>query len=411
MKVSAARLRHRFRALGALVVVVVGAVSLPGCGGAGSATGSATSAGRCVTGFQSGTDYFPDKVSLVDATGFSVEYHDYYKVVTVARPTPGGASQKYVLVQCGAPQPQLTGDLASAPRITVPVSRVAASSTTQLPAFDLLGHIDAVAAVNSPDLVNTPAVVERIKNGRITGFGNSSGGINVERVIAARPDLYLAGGIDGPVVGKISEAKIPVAADSEWLEPTPLGRAEWVKYVALFVNGEKQATAAFDRIAGAYHSVQAKASAVTGRPTVVVGKQDKGTWYVAGGRSYVAALLRDAGGRYVFAADNSTGSVPVDLETVLAKGASADFWLNAEMTPGWKSAAEVTGEDPRYGKLAALGTGNVWSPVKRVNAAGGNDYWEGGVVHPDLVLADLVAILHPELMPGHEFTYYTKLGS
>jgi iron complex transport system substrate-binding protein len=400
-----------FRIAVPVVAVAMTLASLAGCSDGSASRSASTRAGGCISDFQEGSDYFPDKVTPSDATGFTVEYHNSYKVVTVAQTSQGGPSAKYVLVQCGAPQPNLSGDLAAAQRITIPVARVASSSTTQLPAFDLLGSLDAIAAVSTPDLVNTAAAVERIKAGKVTGFGSNSGEISVEKVIAAHPDVYLAGGMDDSVLGKIKEAKIPVVADSAWLEATPLGRAEWIKFFALFVDQEQRATKAFGTIAANYHTARARAQAAAGKPTVLTGKQYKGTWSVAGGQSYVAAFLKDAGASYIFADTPGTGSKSLDMETVLAKGASAQFWLNAEMTRGWTSAADVTKDDPRYGNLAALRQGNVFSPVKRVGAGGGNDYWESGVVHPDVVLADLIAILHPELMPNHTFEYYAKLGS
>lgn len=413
---AAPRSRHaRSRSRSGVTLGILAVVGLPlmlatACAD-GTSPKATVKADGCITDYQAGTDYFPDKVAPSAATGFSVEYHNSYKVVTVKRTSQGGASARYVLVRCGAPAPTPTGDLASAQQITVPVGRVASSSTTQLPAFELIGALDSVVAVSTPDLVNTEAVATRIKAGRITGFGSGSGEISVEKVVAARPDVYLSGGMDDSVLGKIREAKIPVVADTAWLESTPLGRAEWIKYFALFVDKEQSATKAYDAIATDYRAVMLKAQAATTKPTVLTGKQHKGTWSVAGGQSYVAAYLRDAGASYVFADTAGTGSTSTDIEAVIAKGSAAEFWLNAEMTKGWADAASVTKDDSRYGTLTALRRGNVWSPVKRVNAAGGNDYWESGVVHPDLVLADLVAILHPELMSDHQMQYYAKLGA
>jgi iron complex transport system substrate-binding protein len=387
---------------------------LVGCGDGSSVSGpTADSSARpgCVTDFDESTDYFPDKVRVRDAVGFSVEYHRSYKVVTVKEPTRGGSPETYVLVQCGAPDPKLSGKEAGARRITVPVTRIASSSTTQLPGLEMLGALDTVVAVGSPDLVNNQRAGEMIKSGKISGFSNDSGEVNVEKVAASKPDLYLAGGMDGDVVPKLVELRIPVVADSAWLEENPLGRAEWLKYEALFLNAEKKAEQAYATIARDYRSTQALASRADERPAVLTGKQHDGTWQRAGGRSYVSAFIRDAGGDYVFADTTDTGTSSVDIETVLARGGEAPFWLNAEMTRGWKSTADIVREDSRFANLEAVREGAVWSPVRRINQAGGNDYWESGVLRPDVVLKDLVAILHPELLPKHEFVYYVRLGS
>jgi len=393
-------------------LAALAAPSLAGCGD-GSPGPSVSSAPRtgCVTDFDENTDYFPDKTRIRDAKGFSVEYHRSYKVVTVKESTQAGPAETYVLVQCGAPDPRLTGDLAAARRISVPVTRIASSSTTQLPGLDLLGALDTVVAVGSPDLVNTTKAADLIRSGKISGFSNDSGEVNVEKVAAARPDLYMAGGMDGDVLSKLVELKIPVVADSAWLEQSPLGRAEWLKYEALFLNAEKKAEQEYSTISDNYHRTQGLARGAKNRPAVLTGKQHDGTWQRAGGRSYVAAYIADAGGDYVFADTTGTGTSPVDVETVLARGAKAPFWLNAEMTRGWRSTADVVKEDSRYASLRAVKEDSVWSPVRRINDAGGNDYWESGVLHPDVVLEDLVAILHPELLPDHEFVYYIRLGS
>jgi iron complex transport system substrate-binding protein len=394
-----------------ILLLTATVLSATGCQTPSEGSRTSTERSGCISDFNEGTDYFPDKVSLTDAKGFSVEYHGSYKVVTVAQAVQGGGAERYVLIRCGAPEPRLTGELATARKITIPVRRVASASTTQLPAFELLDRVDSIVAVSTPDLVNTPSVTKKIKDGSVTGFGTSGGEVNVERVVAARPDLYLAGGMDTAAAKKVAAAGIPVVADSAWLEETPLGRAEWVKYFSLFLDREKEASDAYATIAAAYRDVEHLAAKATSRPTSIAGRQYKGTWYVPAGHSYVAALLRDAGSDYVFADVPGTGSVTVDMETVLAKGSSARYWLNAEMTAGWRTTADAVAEDPRYARLTALRAQAVWSPVRRVNAAGGNDYWESGVVRPDLVLKDLAAIFHPDLLPGHQHYYYVKLGS
>ncbi|MDQ1293702.1 MAG: cobalamin transport system substrate-binding protein [Actinomycetota bacterium] len=404
----------RLRSATLLLSSALAAGLLAGCGDGSSVSGSAAgspSRPGCITDFDENTDYFPDKVRIQDAVGFSVEYHRSYKVVTVKEPTQGGSPETYVLVRCGAPDPKLTGKQAGARRITVPVTRIASSSTTQLPGLEMLGALDTVVAVGSPDLVNNQRAGEMIKSGKISGFSNDSGEVNVEKVAASRPDLYLAGGMDGDVIPKLVELKIPVVADSAWLEESPLGRAEWLKYEALFLDAEKKAEQEYATIARDYRSMQTLAGKAKKRPAVLTGKQYEGTWQRAGGRSYVAAFVRDAGGDYVFADTTDTGTSSVDIETVLARGGRAPFWLNAEMTRGWKSTADIVREDSRFANLEAVRKGAVWSPVRRINQAGGNDYWESGVLRPDVVLKDLVAILHPELLPEHEFVYYVRLGS
>lgn len=216
------------RTLAALVAVTL--LSLTACAQTsrteGSASGSPTGTGSdgCITQYDTNADYFPEKTSFSHATGVTVEYHGSYKTVTVKEPLQGASSETYVLVQCGA-NPELPSELADAQRISIPVRRAATSSTTQLPAFELLGVTDSLVAVESPAFVWSEPVTKLIADGKITGFGNESGGINVESLAAATPDLFFSSGTPNPAYDKIRELKIPVVGNSEWLENTPLGRS------------------------------------------------------------------------------------------------------------------------------------------------------------------------------------------
>ena len=168
-------------------------------------------------------------------------------------------------------QPELPAELASAQRISIPVHRAATSSTTQLPAFELLNVTDSLAAVESPAMVWSDPIVKRIAEGKITGFGNESGGMNVETVAAATPDVFFSSGTPDPAYDKIRELKIPVVGNSEWLENTPLGRSEWLKFTALFTNTEGTANQVFQKIESDYTAVKDKVQQTTERPTAITG--------------------------------------------------------------------------------------------------------------------------------------------
>jgi ABC transporter, substrate-binding protein len=362
----------------------------------------------CVTQYDANADYFPDKTSFSQATGVTVEYHGSYKTVTVKEPVKGASPETYVLVQCGA-NPELPSDLASAQRITIPVHRAATSSTTQLPAFELLKATDSLAAVESPAFVWSDPITKLIADGKIVGFGNESGGINVEALAAATPDLFFSSGMPDPAYDKIRELKIPVVGNAEWLENTPLGRAEWLKFTALFTNTESTANQVFQQIETDYSAVKDKVQQTTERPTAIVGAPFNGEWSRPGGRSYVAAFLADAGMTYVFADDESNGSNPTPIETMLEAGARADIWVNADMMKKWATVSAIGADDPRLATVKAAQDGRVYNPTKRINAAGGNDYWQQGVVRPDLVLRDLAKAAHPDLFADQDYVFYEQL--
>ena len=400
------------RTLAALVAVTL--LSLTACAQTsrteGSASGSPTGTGSdgCITQYDTNADYFPEKTSFSHATWVTVEYHGSYKTVTVKEPLQGASSETYVLVQCGA-NPELPSELADAQRISIPVRRAAPSSTTQLPAFELLGVTDSLVAVESPAFVWSEPVTKLIADGKITGFGNESGGINVESLAAATPDLFFSSGTPNPAYDKIRELKIPVVGNSEWLENTPLGRSEWLKFTALFTNTEGTANQVFQQIESDYTAVKDKVQQTTDRPTAITGAPFNGEWARPGGRSYMAAFLADAGMTYVFAEDESNGSTQTAIETMLEAGARADIWLNADMMKKWPTISAIGADDPTLATIKAAQDGRVYNPTKRINAAGGNDYWEQGVVRPDLVLRDLAKAAHPELFADQDYTFYEQL--
>ncbi|NCJ07823.1 ABC transporter substrate-binding protein [Synechococcales cyanobacterium C] len=362
---------------------------------------------ECVQRFDPEVDYFPDKVKLEEAQGFQVTYHNHYKVVSVQRPWQDATTQfQYVLVQCGTPVPP---GFADAQVVTVPVRSVVALSTTHLVPLEQLGVLDTLVGVSDFQTINTPAVIVKIAAQQLTEVSRNAA-LNMERILALDPELVTTFGTGNPerdAHPKLMEAGLPVAINAEYMESTPLGRAEWLKFMALFFNQEARATNQFNGIAQQYRDLAQRVESVTHRPTVFVGFARNGTWHVPGGDSYVAQFLADAGADYLWSDDPSAGSRPLSFEQVYARAAQATYWLNGDQR--WLTQADVVAADPRYGDFLAWQLGNLYSPIARVNEHGGNDYWESGTANPHWVLADLVKIFHPEQLPNHDWVYYQKL--
>jgi iron complex transport system substrate-binding protein len=362
----------------------------------------------CVTNYDPATDYFPEKMQADRAQGFDITYHNNYKVLRTKVPWPGSKeSFTYVLVQCGTPAPK-DPELAQAPVISVPIKSVVALSTTYLPHLVDLGVVDTLVGVDTFDFINTPAVLALIKANKLIAVG-SGASINVEQLIDKKPDLVLAYGSGSPDYDshpKLIEAGIKVALNGEFVERDPLGRAEWIKFTAAFYNAEGKANAFFDKTAAEYTRLAGLVKSVKTRPSVLPGAPYKDTWYVPGGNTFAAALIRDAGATYAWADDPSTDSLALKFEVVLDKAQNADFWIN----PGiFDSLADLTKVDDRFANFAAFKAGRVWNNNLRQNVNGGNDYYENGVTHPQDILADMIAILHPEVLPDHKFVYYKQL--
>jgi iron complex transport system substrate-binding protein len=364
----------------------------------------------CIGRFDPATDYFPDKAQLEDATTFSVRYERSYKVVSVNESYPGGPPERYVLLQCGAPPPSLTGDLAGAQLVTVPITSLFVLSPTHLSLLADLDRIGVLTGVAQRSMVTDPGVARRIDAGAVVEFAKGGTAIDVERVVSSKPSLVMSGGTSNATFGVLRNAGIPVAADTEWLEPTALGRAEWVKFMALFLNEERNAQERYGAMRDRYRALSARAMALpeAERPLVMTGRSTRGLFVIAGGRSYVAALIRDAGARYAWADNTAVGTATVDLEAQIQRAAGADIWINGG---GWKNLAAMLDDEPRYRAFKAFRTGQVWVYERRETPSGGNDYWSRGITRPDLVLADLVRIFHSRLNPDHELEWYMPVAA
>lgn len=360
----------------------------------------------CAKEYNADADYFPQKATLTQTEGFSIEYHNNYKVVTVKAPWPGATEGlQYVLVQCGTPAPE---GFDASQVIEVPVKSIMTMSTTYLPFLDKFGLLDRLVGVDDTTYVNNPTVLKMAEEGKLATIGYGSA-VNVEKVLEAAPDLVMTYGSGSPDYDAhpvLIEAGVHVVVNAEWMETSPLGRAEWGKFMALFFNKEADAETLFAGTVSRYQELTAKAASVESKPTLFTDSDYQGTWYVAGGESFAAQMFKDAGASYLWADDTSTASIPLAFEAVFEKAADADFWINV----GYVSdLAGLAANDARYADFSAFKNGNVWNNNKRSNANGGNDYYESAVAEPDVVLADLIAIFHPELMAEHEFVYYQQL--
>ena len=380
-------------------------------GGEQGAAPDANLVDGCVPDAAEGVDYFPDKVEFSQAAGVDVRYADTYKVVEVR--VPGSAQARpvrYVLLQCGAPQPPLEGDLADARVIEVPAQQVISLTTTNLPHFDELGAVDQLVGVGTASFVTTPAVRRRVESGGIDDYAGAEGQPQTEKIIGAGPDLLILDAFGETVtetVERFEAADIPTAVNADFDEQTLLGRAEWLKFTALFLNREAEANTSFDRIAARYREVAEAGQAAGERPTVLFNTPFEGTWFTPGGDSFQANAVADAGGSYVFGDDDSSGSLELDIETVLDEAADADVWLQAGSVNG--SLDDLLAVDERFDEFAAFRQGQVWAYDRRVTETGGNAVFELAYTRADLFLADLVEILHPDVLSDHELVFFGKV--
>lgn len=342
------------------------------------------------------------------AKGFHINKYDNFKIVSVFNPWQHakGVEYKYVLTK----NPDLVPDsLREHEIIKVPVKKIVCLSTTHLAFMKELGLADAVCGVSAPEFIYDTIFRERINEGKIANVGYDQA-MNIETIISLKPDFVMAYGVGSESSGQFQRLKqlgIKVVFNAEYLEQTPLGKAEWINFVAAFFGKEDSAANLFRLTAKNYNQLAQMAGAVKEKPVILSGLPWKGTWYVPGGKSYASSFIYDAGGDYLWKEDAGSESIPLSLETVLERANKADFWIN----PGSvESLNEITSMDSRMSSIKTLQEKKIYNFNKRLSPGGGNDFWESGVVHPDLILKDLIAIFHPELISNHTFVYYQLLN-
>ena len=401
------------------IALLLAAVVLAAIAGAGVMTlGANNTEKTLMPGTSQGSgadsrDLFPDKVYPEYATGYSVEYHGTYKVVQIHDPW-GRSSQNhtYLLVQRGETVPE---GYPGARVFTIPVTSVITLSSVHVPNIQELNETLSVKGHNQIQLLHGEEIRQLAREGKIAEVGSGSLGMNnllrTETMIELEPDVVFCtanGNAEYDKQPKLLEAGLNPAITAEWMESHPLGRSEWIKYFSLFYNKEKTANEVFGRISSNYTAIADIAKNATSKPTLFSGIEYQGTWSAPAGGSYVAILFHDAGGDYILGNNGGYGSNTFDFESVYDQAQGADFWIN---TGNGVSIEEILALDSRYAKFRAFQLGNVYQFNARVNEFGGNDYWQSGVVHPDIILADLVKILHPELLPDHDFYYYRHLAT
>ena len=341
------------------------------------------------------------------ASGFRVTQTGAGTLVEVL--DPWQQSQDVIFSYMLASDPGLVPDsLGNLPYIRTPVRRVIALSTTHVAMIDQLGCGESIVGLSGSGYIYSASIRKRIESGEAQDVGYGQG-LDYEKIVELRPDVIFLYGVEGSVLTileKLTDLGIPAVFCGEYLENHPLGKAEWIRFFSLFFGREVQSGRFFDRVDSAYCSLAGTASGATVKPEVLMGLPWKDTWFMAGGKSYAAKLVEDAGGHFLWSDHPSTQAIPLDLESVYLRAVRADVWIN----PGAAGSLEdIVRLDERFGDLPVVKSGSVFNNDARRSPGGGNDYWESGTVRPDLVLADLIRIFHPDLLTDHRFVYYRQL--
>lgn len=365
---------------------------------------------QCVSDFDPKTDYFPDKVKVEQADNFSVSYHGHYKVLRtrlIAEGWSGSIDDVAVLVQCGAPVPELSGELEGAQVVEVPVANVAANFLDDIARIREVGMVERLVAIGDGRVYDAD-IRRRWEQGELLTLGHAfHAGGDTEQLLMAEPDVFLAN-VAGPgPLENVRRLGVTAVATAGWAEPGYMGRAEWVKHAALFFNAEAEANRAWDKLTERVDSLLNMVSDVQDRPAVMW------TWFNGADRwsafrsSYEHRLITDAAGDNLFAepenqgADASRQSVKLSEETLLTKGAEVDVWITGRVDDRlWPGGTFLNA-------FHAYREGQVYHRSERtIPDTNANDWNETGSVRPDLILADLIHLFHPDRLPDHELMFF-----
>lgn len=342
------------------------------------------------------------KVSPQYAQGFKVTYSGNMKLLEISDPS-GNNSTVYKFA--------LTEDLGNAvpdgyTPIQIPIKSAICMTTLQLAGFITIEETEHVSGMSSTRFLHNKTVRKQIEEG-ITRRIGIEGNFDNETIININPNLiffspFKRGGYDG-----LKEVQIPLVPHLGYKEPHPLGQAEWIKFIALFLNEEVKANRIFNHIANEYNTLKERVAQVAQeqRPVVLSGEIHGGAWYAVGGKSFLATLFKDAGADYVLKDNNDSGGINFDFETMYEKAANARYWRIMNGYQG-EYTYEVLGKaDPRYKDFRAFKEKGVIYCNQREKG-----FYESSPTQPHLVLKDLVKVFHPALVEEeYKGTFYTLL--
>jgi iron complex transport system substrate-binding protein len=342
-----------------------------------------------------------DTIYNKHAKGFNIIENDSCMWVSVFNPWQNASDTKYTY--------ELNeGSLIKKSQIKIPVQRVVCLSTTHLGFIDQLGCSSTIVGVSNPGLVNNETIKTAIKSGLVADIGYDAA-LDFELIIKLKPDVvfaYSVGPEIAPLQAKLADFGIPVIMVAEYLEESALAKAEWIKFFGCFYQKNEVANSCFKYEEYCYDSIKATVSLSAQKPLVLTGFPWKDVWYVPGSNSYMARLIEDAGGTFLFSSLPGRESQPLAIEYICQQAGNAQIWINAGVA---NQMSDIANSDPRLQNLPPFIDQLVFNNNKRQTPDGGNDFFESGVVFPHLILKDLIAIFQNPNADTIQLYYYQKL--
>ncbi|MBQ9585126.1 MAG: ABC transporter substrate-binding protein [Muribaculaceae bacterium] len=338
--------------------------------------------------------------SIVEAKLLSIAHDDDFTRVDITNPwDTTKILHTYILVPSSKEMPK---KLPKGTIIRTPVKNVLVYSSVHSSVLRELGAGDAVKGVCDAQYFNDSIIETGLKTGSIVDCGNSMQP-TVEKVIAMKPDAILLSPYQDATYGQITKLNVPIVECADYLEYTPLGRAEWIKFYGELVGKPELAEEIYNTVVKEYNKIkESVASKKLKRPLILTENVISGIWNVPGGQSYMAQFIKDAGGDYPWKDDKNTGSLTLDFNQVLARAQKADYWLLK--SPNIRSLADLKGSYTLNDQFEAYKAGNVY--VCDTNTS---HFFDRFPFHPEVLLKEYFKIFHPEETTDYELVFFKKI--
>lgn len=361
----------------------------------------------CFTCCKNNKDTFKETqfVNLKYAKGFSISKERGFKKITIHNAYKNAEKKyQYLLVPKDKEIPSVDSDIQI---IRTPLEKIIVTSTSHIPLLELIGKENTIVGFPNTHFVSSPKTRKLIDTKQIVEIGKEEH-LNTEILLDLAPELVMSFAVDKPNKSftTIQKVGIPILLNGDWLEQTPLGRAEWLHVFGALYNEEKKADSIFQHIEKEYKKAQAIAKTVIKKPTILSGSIFQDVWYLPAGESFIATYFNDAQTTYLWKDSKGTGSLSLNFENVFDKAQNADIWIGCSMND---TKEQLLNSNEHYTQFSAFKKNNVYTFSKYKGATGGMFYFELGPIRPDLVLKDIIKICHPELLPDYKMVFFSKL--
>jgi len=353
---------------------------------------------------ENNTETINKNINIKYAKGFDIKYFDNYKLITLYNPWDNySVYYKYKVfykdVEANSKDLELY--------LSVVQNKIVALSGSQIGFLDKLNLENEIIGVSKKQYIYNSIVLKNIDANKTNQLGDETS-LDYEKLYTMQPKIVFVTGWNkmNSSFDKGISTGMPIVYMLEWQEQNPLGRAEWIKYIAAFFNKEKEADSLFSEVEQNYIAISDMKNNYEFKPTVLHGSLISGTWYMPGGKSYISNLYKDAGAIYLWGNSKEIGSIPLKFESVYTKAKGVDFWFPMIDVENINELSKI---EKRYELFAPIKNKKIFLSNKRQNYLGGNDYWESGVANPDIILKDLFEILHNDTVKNKDLYFFSRI--